>query len=108
VSHVQFESKPNSKATRGRLQGRAEQVPTPDTKAKHPSSFLQVLEVVADSVDLLAIRGSVALWEETRVPIMGVLNSARMLDRAPVPLGSPCDFDEVREQSVRAGAVHAV
>src|SRR5579863_8584515 len=42
------------------------------------------------------------------VAIMDVLNSPRMFDGAPVLLGTPCNFHDVGEQTVRIGAVHAI
>jgi hypothetical protein len=43
-----------------------------------------------------------------RIPVMGVLNTPRVLDRAPMLLGSRGDFHGVSEDTVPVGAVHAI
>src|ERR1700722_396016 len=75
------------------------------------SKFLlafQVLEIVAHLIDSLAIGSGVAIRKEMGVAIMGRLNSARVLDGAPVLLGSTRDFHHVCQQPVRIGAVQAI
>lgn len=43
-----------------------------------------------------------------RISVVGVLNSARMFDRAPVLLRAACNFDYLRQQPIRVGAVHTI
>jgi hypothetical protein len=71
-------------------------------------SNLHILEVAAYFFQLIAVRGGVAVREKIRVPVVRVLNAPRVLDRAPVLLDSPRDFDGVGQHSVSVGTVQAV
>jgi hypothetical protein len=80
----------------------------PDVAGVEILPAFQVLEIVAHFIDSLAIGGGVAIGKEMVVPVVGVLNSARVPDGAPVLLGSPCDFHDVCQQPVGIRAVHAI
>jgi len=55
----------------------------------------QILEIVAHFFDPFAVRGGIAVRKKMRIAVVSVLNSSRVVDRAPVLLGTSRDFDDI-------------